>query len=383
MALKIRRGLETDRASVTPEEGEFLYVTDTGLLYIGDGSTAGGNLVAGGGGGLESATASGTNTYTATITGVTAYTTHDIYEIIFTNANSGSSTININSLGAKTLKKSVSTNLASGDILAGQSYIIVYDGTNFQVIGIGSGDVVGPAGATDGTVVLYDGTTGKLIKNSTILPTTVGIAIANLTNPSAITFIRINADNTVTARTPSEVRTDLSLVVGTDVQAYDAELAALAGLTSAADKIPYFTGAGTAAVADFTSLARTLVALSNPSAIRFFKINADNTISLRTAAEMLSDIGAQAAGIYLTSANIVGTITNGVTTNAPSEDAVFDALALKVATTGNETIAGVKTFSSFPVTPSSAPTTDYQVTNKKYVDDNLVNNKLFLYYNFY
>jgi hypothetical protein len=41
-----------------------------------------------------------------------------------------------------------------------------------------------------------------------------------------------------------------------------------------------------------------------------------------------------------------------------------------VQDTGNETIAGVKTFSSFPVTPSSAPTTDYQVANKKYVDDN-------------
>jgi len=41
-----------------------------------------------------------------------------------------------------------------------------------------------------------------------------------------------------------------------------------------------------------------------------------------------------------------------------------------VATSGNETVAGVKTFSSFPVTPSSAPSTDYQVANKKYVDDN-------------
>ena len=82
MALRIRRGLEADRSSVTPDEGEFLYVTDTELLYIGDGSTAGGNPV-GGGGGLESATASGTNTYAATITGVSAYTTHDIYEIIF------------------------------------------------------------------------------------------------------------------------------------------------------------------------------------------------------------------------------------------------------------------------------------------------------------
>jgi hypothetical protein len=37
----------------------------------------------------------------------------------------------------------------------------------------------------------------------------------------------------------------------------------------------------------------------------------------------------QAAGSYLTSANITQVITNGVTDKAPSEDAVFDALALK------------------------------------------------------
>jgi hypothetical protein len=46
----------------------------------------------------------------------------------------------------------------------------------------------------------------------------------------------------------------------------------------------------------------------------------------------------------------------------------FDTLY--VALSGNQTVGGIKTFSSFPVTPSSAPTTNYQVANKKYVDDN-------------
>jgi len=40
-----------------------------------------------------------------------------------------------------------------------------------------------------------------------------------------------------------------------------------------------------------------------------------------------------------------------------------------VGLVGDESIAGIKTFGSFLLTPSSAPTTDYQAANKKYVDD--------------
>jgi hypothetical protein len=49
MTLRVRRGTNAQRLTITPDEGEVIYTTDTKNVYIGDGTTVGGVLVTGGG----------------------------------------------------------------------------------------------------------------------------------------------------------------------------------------------------------------------------------------------------------------------------------------------------------------------------------------------
>lgn len=88
-------------------------------------------------------TAGGTNTYTATLSpAITAYSSTHRYFVKFTNANTGAATLNLNSLGAKSIVKNGSLALEVGDITAGQIVQLAYDGTNLQIIGGSNGSAV-------------------------------------------------------------------------------------------------------------------------------------------------------------------------------------------------------------------------------------------------
>lgn len=117
------------------EKGRIIFETDTNRGKVGDGVTAYVDLSYPEWTYEEVPTTSGTDTYTATFSEdiLLVYFNMMRLRVKFTNANTGASTINLNGLGAKDIKKNVSTALSAGDIVAGGIYDLTYDGTNFQI----------------------------------------------------------------------------------------------------------------------------------------------------------------------------------------------------------------------------------------------------------
>lgn len=182
-----------------------------------------------------------------------------------------------------------------------------------------------------------------LVSAADRLPYFTGSGTASLATFTA--FARTFLDDADAAT----VRTTLGLVIGTNVQAQDAELQAIAGLTSAADRLPYFTGSGTASLATFTAYGRILVALADAAALRA-NINVEDGADVTDLANVGAAVVAASDGGAPVdtdefAVNRAGTLTtllwSGLKTALTT---LFDGLY--VALVGNQLIEGIKTFTS-------------------------------------
>jgi hypothetical protein len=126
-------------------------ITDDGLGNITFDATSSG-------GGIPHGTASGTDTYTVTITGVTSYNDGDAYLIRFPNGNTTGATLNINALGAISLYRNNDGPVIGGDIEAGAEMLLVYNSTltAFQCIGTSPNTIIAYV-TNDDTVTITKG----------------------------------------------------------------------------------------------------------------------------------------------------------------------------------------------------------------------------------
>lgn len=177
---------------------------------------------------------SGTNTITAAVTGLAAYAAGQVFRFIAAGANTGAVTLNINALGAKAITKQGTTALVSGDIVSGSTVVVVYDGTQFQLI-----NVAGTLALTAVTAANVTATTAVVTDTISERTAAAGVTIDgvllkdNNATVTTLTATTITSSGDVTINKTTDLSAGSgSLKIGGAITRFESTVQSLASYTS-------------------------------------------------------------------------------------------------------------------------------------------------------
>jgi hypothetical protein len=159
-------------------------------------------------------TVSGTNTLTATVSpSLTAYSAGQMFGFVAASSNTGATTIAISGLAAKSIVTPLGA-LNAGDIQSGYFYIIYYDGTNFQLLGISTSLT---NLSISGTLSVVGAATFNAIKETTTVSATAATGTINFdcsTQPILYYTTNASGNFTLNFRGTSSVSLNTLMSVG-------------------------------------------------------------------------------------------------------------------------------------------------------------------------
>lgn len=221
-----------------------------------------------------------------------------------------------------------------------------------------------PTSLDKSSIVSRDSAGNTAANQLTLASTLTGVG-ANFSGPVSVGSITIAGGSIpVTAggtgaTTAQNARTNLGVAIGSDVQAYSSNLQALSGATPVADRVPYYTGAATAALATFTSTGRSIVGSADLFAARSNLGLVIGTDVQPFDADLSAIAGITTNGLYARTAN--GTATVRSIAGVAGEITVLDGDGVAGNPTigvgagvcklsANNTFAGTNTFQAIYAT---------------------------------
>ena len=207
--IKLKRGLEANRTAITPDEGELLYTTDDKKLFVGDGSTAGGNaIISGSGSGDVVGPASAIDDNIVSFDGITGELIKDSL-ITTTNVNSSIAHINLtndphdvtqtqvglpNVDNTSDANKPVSTDTQTALDAKVDENVVITGATKTKITYDSKGLITSGADAT--TADIADSTDKRYISDAqlVVVGNTSGSNTGDLSNAEIKTAYELNAD---------------------------------------------------------------------------------------------------------------------------------------------------------------------------------------------